>query len=285
MCRQAGSNPTISSSRSSKRSDYAEMPHGGWPGNKVLVDAMRHNPGYGIMAKLMQRGAVPVHRLVERRLWRHLHKVVARAVEGFAAADIEARAARRDQRIGLGDCEHRIGSDHRRDIILGQSLTLVDIEHDEALQERHLPRLAILAACGFGFGLRGEPVGIADDSALLAAPDIAARRLGLPVGQPALRHIAFSDNLGPQDQHIDPAIFAGRSGILRHRASARRAVPRLHPWQPPGFQFRDDPVRDLGIEARPLGPFLAHILSPSRQPHPGPEGGGGGRQEGAGRPA
>jgi hypothetical protein len=26
------------------------VPHGGWPENKVLANAMRHNPGYGIMA-------------------------------------------------------------------------------------------------------------------------------------------------------------------------------------------------------------------------------------------
>jgi len=56
MCRQAGSSPTIISSRSSKGSDYAEVPHGGWPENKVLANAMRHNPGYGIMAEFVRFG-------------------------------------------------------------------------------------------------------------------------------------------------------------------------------------------------------------------------------------
>src|SRR3546814_1809662 len=92
-----------------------------------------------------------------------------------------------------------------------------------------------------------KAVGIADDRAFLAAPDVAARRLGLPVGEPALRRVALRDNLGPQDQHIDSRIAPRRSGVLRHGATAHRAVPRLHPWQPPFFQFCDDPVRDLRI--------------------------------------
>src|SRR3546814_2423037 len=45
----------------------------------------------------------------------------------------------------------------------------------------------------------------------LAAPDIAARRLGLPVGQPTLRRITLGDDLGPQDEHIDPRIEIGRA--------------------------------------------------------------------------
>src|SRR3546814_8073617 len=79
--------------------------------------------------------------------------------------------------------DRRIGADHGGDVIFGQSLALLDIEDDKAFQERNLPRLAVLAARCLGFGLGRKAVGIADDRAFLAAPDVAARRLGLPVGE------------------------------------------------------------------------------------------------------
>src|SRR3546814_2489733 len=61
----------------------------------------------GPMTKLMQGGAIPVDRLMECRLRWDLHKVMARTVEGFAPADLEPCATRRDQPVGLGDGEHR----------------------------------------------------------------------------------------------------------------------------------------------------------------------------------
>lgn|GEM_PF-2451721 len=73
----------------------------------------------GPMAQLVQRSAIPVDGFRKRRLRRHLHKVMARAVKGFAPADIDPRAGRRDQRVGLGNREHRVGADHRREIVFG----------------------------------------------------------------------------------------------------------------------------------------------------------------------
>jgi hypothetical protein len=181
------------------------------------------------MAKLVQRSAIPVDRFVKGSLRRHLHKIMAGTVKGLAAADLKACAARLDQRIGVGDSQQRIGADHGGGEVFGQSLALIDVEHDKALQEGNLPRLAILAARRLGFGLGGEAVGVADDGALLAAPDIAPRRLGLPVGEPALRGISLGNPLGPQEQHIDPRIAPSGSRVLRYRASARRTIPRLHP--------------------------------------------------------
>lgn len=101
MCRQAGSSPTIISSRSSKGSDYAEVPHGGWPENKVLANAMRHNPGYGIMTKLMEGRAVPVDRVRERIGTRDLDIVARGHVEGLAAHDADIGAGGADQGICL----------------------------------------------------------------------------------------------------------------------------------------------------------------------------------------
>src|SRR5690606_24652429 len=141
--------------------------------------------------KLVERGAIPIYRLMESRLRRHLHKVVARTVEGLGAADVEPRATRRDQRIGSGDCVTRIGAGHGHGESLRESLALFDVENDKALEERHLPRLAVLALRLLILGLRGEAVGIANHRAFLAAPDISACGLGLPVGQPLLRRIAL----------------------------------------------------------------------------------------------
>ena len=85
MCRQAGSSPTIISSRSSKGSDYAEVPHGGWPENKVLANAMRHNPGYGIMRQLVCERRVIVVEAREEMRGRHCHPVSHRLIIGFVA--------------------------------------------------------------------------------------------------------------------------------------------------------------------------------------------------------
>src|SRR3546814_19651707 len=126
---------------------------------------------------------------------------MARTVKGLAAARLNPRATRCDQRIGLGYGEHRIGADHRCDIIIGQPLALVDVEDDKAFQERNLPCLAILAARLFLLALRREPVGIAADCALLAAPDIPHPRLGLPVGPPTLRRNTLGADPTPHAYH------------------------------------------------------------------------------------
>src|SRR3546814_5858527 len=57
-----------------------------------------------------------------------------------------------------------------------------------------LPCLAILAACCLGFGPRRKAVGVTNHGAFLAAPDVAARRLGLTIGQPTLRGVTLCDN-------------------------------------------------------------------------------------------
>src|SRR5262249_40375032 len=54
--------------------------------------AMRHNPAYGIMTELMQRGAVPVDRLeIGLRGW-DLHIVFSRRIEGTIAANAKRDA-------------------------------------------------------------------------------------------------------------------------------------------------------------------------------------------------
>src|SRR5215475_355211 len=64
--------------------------------------AMRHNPAYGIMTELMQRGAVPVDRLeIGLRGW-DLHIVFSRRIEGTIAANAKRDASGPDQGFDRG---------------------------------------------------------------------------------------------------------------------------------------------------------------------------------------
>src|SRR5260370_5734612 len=63
--------------------------------------AMRHNPGHGIMAELMEDGPVPVDWLKESRRRGNLDVVRAWDVEGAVAADADIGAGRAAQRLGL----------------------------------------------------------------------------------------------------------------------------------------------------------------------------------------
>ncbi len=57
--------------------------------------------------------------------------------------------------------------------------------------------IAILVPCARLLALRREAIGVANHGPFLASPDIAPRRLCLPVGQPALRGITPIDHRRP----------------------------------------------------------------------------------------
>ena len=169
---------------------------------------MRHNPGYGIMAQLVQRRPVIIDLSGESRLRRHLHIVERGGVKGLRPADAELGTARGNQRLG-GIVRLAFGKRHRRDgEPLGQAVALRDIEHREALEERNranrvarvVALLVPLRLVRFG----DEAVGIEHRPPALALAHAAARRKGLPEGQPVLRGKAALDHRAPQDQDIDP---------------------------------------------------------------------------------
>ena len=62
---------------------------------------MRHNRGYGIMAELVERRAMPIDRLEIRVRTRHLDVIVARNIEGAVAADAEIGAGGGNQCLRL----------------------------------------------------------------------------------------------------------------------------------------------------------------------------------------
>src|SRR5690606_29366611 len=132
-----------------------------------------------------------------------------------------------------------------------QSLTLRDVEDDEALQERHGPRLAALARGSLLFGFGSEAVCIDHGHPALALADTAARFARLPEGQPALRWPALRDHRAPQDQDIDPGIGPMGQRIARQAGTNRsRSSPWLDPRDAAFLEFGDDPRGDLVIEVR-----------------------------------
>ena len=62
---------------------------------------MRHNPGYGIMAKFMQGRAVIVDLIREGGLRGNLHIIRAHIIEGFRSTRPKVRCGRRNQSFGL----------------------------------------------------------------------------------------------------------------------------------------------------------------------------------------
>ena len=55
---------------------------------------MRHNPGYGIMAQLVQGRPVKVDLVRKCRLRRHLHIIAANIIKGARPANAEIRTRR-----------------------------------------------------------------------------------------------------------------------------------------------------------------------------------------------
>jgi hypothetical protein len=252
MCRQAGSSPTIISSRSSKGSDYAEVPHGGWPENKVLANAMRHNPGYGIMAQLMEGRAVPVDRVGERLGARDLDVVARRHVEGLAADDADIGTGGADQGIGLWQDQRAVDGRDRRTQVLGQAFALVGRKDRVALQERDRSGRPVFLAGPFALLLRRVAMGIDHGHAALALADISAKLQRLAEGEEAVGGEAAFDHRAPQDQDVDPAVARAGAGIDRQVEGGGGRIPRLHPGHAPLLELGDDPVGDVLIEVGPL---------------------------------
>ncbi len=203
MCRQAGSSPTIISSRSSKGSDYAEVPHGGWPENKVLANAMRHNPGYGIMAEFVAPGReVSLDRM--ECVWRRQgHRVGARRVMRAVAAVDDADRDRVEE--GLHSCREfadRLGVRRLGVVVRGQPLDLRSVEDVVPLHEpdRLLGRFTGLA---ISVGLARRAVEYAERAALALA-DMGTELERLAEGHPVGAGVGPALGDRPQEEGVDP---------------------------------------------------------------------------------
>ncbi len=237
-----------SSSRSWKGSDYAEPPHDRRPENQPQNEVVRHNPGRGVMAKLVQRGAVIIDLVKEGRLRRDLHIIRARRVKRFGPANAKVGPGRDYQRLGNG---HRLALGQRRrgnGEPFGQAVALVDVEQGNALEERYGARVVVVAPRPLALILGSEAVSINHGHAALALADGAASVERLGEGQPALRGMAALDDRAPQQQDINPRVASPGNGVARQARRGGGAAPRLNPREAPGFKLGDDPRGDFGIE-------------------------------------
>ena len=175
MCRQAGSSPTIISSRSSKGSDYAEVPHGGWPENKVLANAMRHNPGYGIMRQLVGERGIIVVEARKQGGRRHSYTVSRRLIVSFAALMTQIDGDGGEEGVEFGLAPFRLDQFQRcsRMEAVGQTFDLIGIE-DRVGLEHPAGLVGLFAGIGslylFGVALVED-----SDGRLFALADLRAK--------------------------------------------------------------------------------------------------------------
>nr|WP_297319263.1 hypothetical protein [Novosphingobium sp.] len=250
MCRQAGSSPTIISSRSSKGSDYAEVPHGGWPENKVLANAMRHNPGYGIMNHFMRQNRIKGLRAAEGLEGGRRDKVAAGIVAGHIAAEPHLGRQRGEEGLGVRDALF-LGQDRcRRGFV---AIDLRCIEHTKGTGDETAARVLVAALVIAG---RAKGLPQKDDGRASAALNLSAALLPLAVGAPDGGRIARVLRLGPEEQDIDaPIRLAGDID----RAGCARAVPGHLVCASTRLDGRDD--------------LLGHLLEKAGHERP-PDGGG-----------
>jgi hypothetical protein len=148
------------------------VPRGGWPKNKVLAYAVRHNPGYGIMPKFMaSRGEVSLDRVESLRV-RQGHRVGAwRIMRAVAAMD----DADRDRVEEIPDTSGQF-SDRRRTGRLGIVVPRqpVDLRGVENVIPLHEPDCLLGGLTGLAVGLGLARRGIEHaERAALALADMA----------------------------------------------------------------------------------------------------------------
>tara|TARA_R110002049_G_scaffold298515_1_gene488284 strand:+ start:3588 stop:3884 length:297 start_codon:yes stop_codon:yes gene_type:complete len=98
---------------------------------------MRHNPGYGIMTKFVQGGAVIVDLMGEGRLRGNLHKIRADIVKSLGPARPKIRCGCCNQSLGLivqFALRKRCGFGCQ---LLRQAIALRGIKHGKAFEERN----------------------------------------------------------------------------------------------------------------------------------------------------
>ena len=218
----------------------------------------------------MKAGAVIVDLVGKGRLRWQLHEILRRHIEGAIPANADVCAGRLYQGFGLRhDFPLRQGGVQPVEVF-GQSITLGNVEHAVAFEKRD--RDCVTA---FGDGVLllvfgDETVGIADDLTALTLAHIAAKALGLAVGQPNLGRISLLDHRTPQQQDVDPRIGLAGNRIDRKSdlASGVLAIPWLHPRQAACLKLGNDLVRDglveidlaAALRLRLLFPVLSFLL-------------------------
>src|SRR3546814_4868311 len=122
----------------------------------------------------------------------------------------------------------------------GQPVALLNRKDGEPLEEGNAAR----RLAGFDVGAavliaRDEAACVNDADALLAAPDITAKRDGLSEGQEGVGRKAARDDRIPERENIDAAVTPLADGIVGHTDAGLCRSPGLDPGDAPRFQFGD----------------------------------------------
>lgn len=213
---------------------------------------MRHNPSSGIMAQLVQSGAVIVDLVMKSRPRRHHHEIARWRIVGLRPANPEIRARRGNEVFGSA-VQFALGQRRwPRYQPFVQSIALRGIEHGKALEERNRARLLaaldLLAPLRVAVVFRSEAVGIEHRAPALALADAAASGQRLAKGQPILRRIAALDHRAPEDQHIDPRVSPLGHRIAWQAGRGLGLAPRPDPRKHAVLKLGDDFLRDLVIK-------------------------------------
>jgi hypothetical protein len=210
----------------------------------------------------MQRRAIVVGGRKEGLAVGKADKILAAMVVSSAVALHEFRAGRRDQRFGGGRFLALRNPHDWGEHVRGQAFALLDIEYNEAFQERHGVGFVASLARPFLLALGKEAVGVADGGAALALADMPPKAQGLAEGKPFLRSETAPNDGIPQYQDIDTRIeFPARGAAGQAKRCAGRE-PRLNPRHATLFQFAHDAVGYFVIEgytARAAGWLLVGL--------------------------
>jgi hypothetical protein len=138
------------------------------------------------VAELVQRGAVPVHRLEISLGRRHANAVCQDIIVGSVAADTEIGGSRCDERLRLRQNEtfrDRWCTDRN---FLRQAIALIRVEDSETFQARDRAGLITVSSRPFAFIIGNEAICVEDCGAMFTLAHMAAERERLTKSEPEL---------------------------------------------------------------------------------------------------
>jgi hypothetical protein len=202
---------------------------------------MRHNPGYGIMRKFVERRSVIARRVFERLAWRQVDAVAAGTVEGaihLVVADLRAGVGQ-DALTGLSRLECAVNSG----LVRRDAIDLFGIEDGvDAVDQARLLTVRLVFALRVAVAFSGFlHLPELDLRALLALSDLPALLGSLAVGHPSRVLESASDLRRHQVNRIAAPVRLPRGGVLRNPGR----LPRLLPWRDTFFEHPNDGVGNL----------------------------------------
>src|SRR5271165_97512 len=212
--------------------------------------------------KFMGEDRIVAIRVLEALERRHLDRISGYAVKRTIAAVPDGRTRGSEELVHLPDAGDRIERRCGFGVIdLRQTIDLLDIEDDVALQKRDLA--VDFVACLVVSLLACDVVHVHNQRAFLALADMGIQLRGLFEGHPDRSREVLRHRTGPQREHVDSTV--GLTVVAKRTSdpSCRVfGVPRPDPGPHTLFQVADDLVGDPAVDV--LLFLVPHCLSPLR---------------------